>query len=118
MVCLFHGDYGSEDPAFTLASGSSWVVDASSLKDARNIGQAEAIQRHLLRGAPVSWWDQGCAWVGQEAVGWFYAAAFLLVVLPYLVTRIKARAKDRSRLQVAAGGAPRPVVDGRPQLPN
>jgi len=118
MVCLFHGDYGPEDPAFTLASGSPWVVDASSLKDARNIGEAEAIQRHLLRGEPVSWCDQGYAWVGQEAVGWFYAAAFLLVVLPYLVTRIKARAKDRSRLQVAAGGAPRPVVDGRPQLPN
>jgi len=115
MVCLFHGDYGPEDPAFTLASGSPWVVDASSLKDARNIGQAEAIQRHLLRGAPVSWWDQGCAWVGQEAVGWFYAAAFLLVVLPYLVARIKARAKDRSRLLVVAGGASRPVVvDGHP----
>jgi len=117
MVCLFHGDYGPEDPAFALASGSPWVVDASSLKDARNIGEAEAIQRHLLRGEPVSWCDQGYAWVGQEAVGWFYAAAFLLVVLPYLVTRIKARAKDRSRLQVAAGGA-RLVVDGRPQLPN
>jgi hypothetical protein len=118
MVCLFHGDYGPEDPAFTLASGSPWVVKASSLKDARNIGEAEAIQRHLLRGEPVSWCDQGYAWVGQEAVGWFYAAAFLLIVLPYLVTRIKARAKDRSRLQVAAGGAPRPVADGRPQLPN
>ena len=118
MACLFHGDYGPEDPAFTLASGSPWVLDASSLKDARNIGEAEAIQRHLLRGEPVSWCDQGYAWVGQEAVDWFYAAAFLLVVLPYLVTRIKARAKDRSRLQVAARGAPRPVVDGRPQLPN
>ena len=115
MACLFHGDYGPEDPAFTLASGSPWVLDASSLKDARNIGEAEAIQRHLLRGAPVSWWDQGCAWVGQEAVGWFYAAAFLLVVLPYLVARIKARAKDRSRLLVVAGGASRPVVvDGHP----
>jgi 4-amino-4-deoxy-L-arabinose transferase-like glycosyltransferase len=118
MVYLFHGDYGPEDPAFNLGSASTWVVDASSLKDARNIGEAEAIQRHLLRGEPVSWCDQGYAWVGQEAVGWFYAAAFLLVVLPYLVMRIKAWANGRSRLQVTAGGAPRPVVEGRPQLPN
>jgi hypothetical protein len=88
-----------------------------SLKDARNIGEAEAIQRHLLRGEPVSWCDQGYAWVGQEAVGWFYAAAFLLVVLPYLVTRIKARVKDRSRLEVTAGGVPRPVVNGCPPAP-
>ena len=109
---------GPADPAFNPGSGSPWVVDANSLKDARSIGEAEAIQRHLLRGEPISWCDQGYAWVGQEAVGWFYAAAFLLVVLPYLVTRIQARAKDRSRLEVTAGGAPRPVVDGRRQLPN
>ena len=59
MVCLFHGDYGPADPAFNLGSGSTWVVDANSLTGARNLGEAEAIQRHLLRGEPVSWCDQG-----------------------------------------------------------
>jgi hypothetical protein len=72
MVCLFHGDYGPADPAFKPGAGSAWMVDLSSLKDARNIGEAEAIQRQLLRGESVSWCDQGYAWVGQDAVGRFY----------------------------------------------
>ena len=90
MVCLFHGDYGPANPAFNPGSGSIWVVDANSLKGARNLGEAEAIQRHLLRGEPVSWCDQGYAWVDQDAVVLFYVAAFLFVILPYLI--IKARA--------------------------
>ena len=93
MVCLFHGDYGPADPAFNLGSGSTWVVDANSFRDARNLGEAEAIQRHLLRGEPVSWCDQGYAWVDQSAVSWFYLAAFLFVILPYLIMRAKAWAK-------------------------
>jgi hypothetical protein len=113
MVCLFHGDYGPEDPAFTLASGSPWVVDASSLKDARNIGEAEAIQRHLLRGEPVSWCDQGYAWVDQGAVGWFYLAAFLFVVLPYLIMRAKAWVKGAPR-----SGASAIRLGGRSRLPH
>ncbi|HEX4617001.1 MAG TPA: hypothetical protein VH230_13915 [Stellaceae bacterium] len=72
------------------------MVDATLLKDARNIGEAEAIERHLIRGESVSWCDQGYAWAEQDAVSWFYAAAFLFVVLPYLVFKIKARAKGRS----------------------
>ena len=112
MVCLFHGDYGPADPAFNLGSGSIWVVDANSLKDARNIGEAEAIQRHLLRGEPVSWCDQGYAWVDQDAVVLLYVAAFVLVILPYLIMKITAWAK----------GAPWPDVgaqrlDGRPRFP-
>jgi hypothetical protein len=31
-IGLFHGDYGSADPALNLGSGSTWVVDADSLK--------------------------------------------------------------------------------------
>jgi 4-amino-4-deoxy-L-arabinose transferase-like glycosyltransferase len=98
MVCLFHGDYGPPDPAFDFGSASpfgvrGWVADASKFSEACNIGEAEAIQRNLLRGEPVSWCDQGYAWVGQDAVGWFYIAAFLLVVLPYLVARTRAWAK-------------------------
>jgi len=113
MVCLFHGDYGPADPAFNLGSGSTWVVDANSLKDARNLGEAEAIQRHLLRGEPVSWCDQGYAWVDQDALGWFYLAAFLFVILPYAVMRAKARVE----------GAPRPgartkSLGGRSRLPH
>src|ERR1700756_4873708 len=89
MACLFHGDYGSADPAFKLdfaatADGRGWSVDASLLKDASNIGEAEAIERHLVRGESVSWCDQGYAWAEQDAIGWFFAAAFLFVVLPYL----------------------------------
>jgi 4-amino-4-deoxy-L-arabinose transferase-like glycosyltransferase len=111
MVCLFHGDYGPADPAFNFWSGSNWVVDANSLKSARNLGEAEAIQRHLLRGEPVSWCDQGYAWVDQDAIGWFYLAAFLFVILPYLIIRAKARAKGRPWLDI------RPErVDGRPRL--
>ena len=93
MVCLFHGDYGPANPAFNLGSGSTWVVDGNSLKGARNLGEAEAIQRHLLRGEPVSWCDQGYAWVDQDAVVLFYVAAFLLVILPYLIIKARTWAK-------------------------
>ncbi len=93
MVCLFHGDYGPADPAFNLGFEATWVVDANLLRDARNLGEAEAIQRHLVRGEPVSWCDQGYAWVDQDAVGWFYLAAFLFVILPCLIMRAKAWAK-------------------------
>jgi hypothetical protein len=101
MVCLFHSDYGPADPAFKLDPGSTvgvrgWIDDASSFKEAHNIGEVEAIQRHLLRGESVSWCDQGYAWVEQDAIGWFYTATLLLVVLPYLILKIKARAKGRS----------------------
>jgi hypothetical protein len=108
MVCLFHGDYGPADPAFHVGGGPAsdgrgWVVDASLLKDARNIGEAEAIQRHVLRGDAVSWCDQGYAWVEQDAVSWFYAAALLLIVLPYLIVRIKGRTKSASGKLKRAG---------------
>jgi len=93
MVCLFHGDYGPADPAFNLGSGSNWVVDANSLKDARNLREAQAIQRHLVRGEPVSWCDQGYTWADQDAVGWFYLAAFLFVILPYLIIKARTWAK-------------------------
>jgi len=78
------------------------VVDANLLKEARNLGEAEAIQRHLLRGEPVSWCDQGYAWVDQDAVVWFYFAAFLFVVLPFLIMRARAWAKAMSRPNVRA----------------
>ena len=102
MVCLFHGDYGPPDPGFNLGFGSTWVVGANSLKEARNLGEAEAIQRHLLRGEPVSWCDQGYAWVDQDAVVWFYFAAFLFVILPYLIMRARAWAKGGSRPNLRA----------------
>ena len=113
MVCLFHGDYGPADPAFYLGSGSTWVVDANSLKEARNLGEAEAIQRHLLRGKPVSWCHQGYTWVDQDAVGWFYLAALLFVILPYLIMKAKAWAKGAPSSGV---GAER--LDSRPRLPH
>jgi hypothetical protein len=112
MVCLFHGDYGPADPAFDPGTRLAWVVDANSLKEARNLGEAEAIQRHLLRGEPVSWCDQGYARVDQDAVVWFYFAAFLFVVLPYLIMRAKAAAKNASRR-----GAGQKSFGGRPRLP-
>jgi hypothetical protein len=102
MVCLFHGDYGPADPAFDLGSGSTWVVNANSLTGARNLGEAEAIQRHLLRGEPVSWCDQGYAWVDQDAVVLFYVAAFLLVILPYLIMKIAVWAKGAPWPDVSA----------------
>jgi len=86
-----------------------WMVDATLLKSARNIGEAEAIQRHLIRGESVSWCDQGYAWAEQDAISWFYAAAFLFVVLPYLIFKIKARAK-------ISLGAPPSTIDGRQRL--
>jgi hypothetical protein len=93
MVCLFHGDYGPPDPAFSVPGASAavhgWAVDASLLREARNIGEAEAIQRHVLKGEAASWCHQGYSWVDQDAIGWFYLAAFLFVVLPYLVMKIK-----------------------------
>ena len=112
MVCLFHGDYGPADPAFISGSASRWVVDASLLKGARNIGEVEAIQRHLLKGETLSWCDQGYAWVEQDAVGWFYGAVFVFVILPYLIMNIRARTRGASWLGV---GPKR--LDGRPQLP-
>jgi hypothetical protein len=114
MVCLFHGDYGPADPAFKLdlgspPSGRDWIVDASSLKEVRNIGEAEAAQRHLIRGEAVTWCDQGYAWVEQDAIGWFYTAALLFIVLPYLVVKIKARTRR-------ALGARTRVIDGQQRL--
>jgi hypothetical protein len=58
MVCLYHGDYGPADPTFDLGSAShfgmhGWMVDATLLKNARNIGEAQAIERHLIRGESV-----------------------------------------------------------------
>jgi len=105
MVCLFHGDYGPVDPAFSLGSGAPWIADASALKGARNLGEAEAIQRHFLRGESVAWCDQGYAWVGEDAVGWFYLATFLLVVLPYLIIRVLGRANVAiAKCQYRRGG--------------
>jgi hypothetical protein len=112
MVCLFHGDYGPVDPAFISGSASRSVADASLLKSARNIGEVEAIQRLLLKGETVSWCDQGYAWVEQDAVGWFYGAAFMFVILPYLIMKIRAWTRGASWLGV---GPKR--LDGRPQLP-
>jgi hypothetical protein len=60
------------------------MVDATLLKNARNIGEAEANERHLIRGETVSWCDQGFAWAEQDVVSWFYVAALLFVVLPDL----------------------------------
>jgi hypothetical protein len=63
MVCLFHSDYGTADPEFNIGAAShlgvhGWVVNATLLKSARNIGEAEAIERHLMRGETVSWCDK------------------------------------------------------------
>jgi hypothetical protein len=93
MRCLFHGDYGPPDPDFTV-SGSvtarhAWAIDPTLLKEARNIGEAEAIQRHVLRGHSVSWCHQGYSWVDQNAIGWFYIAVLAFVVVPYFLIKIK-----------------------------
>jgi hypothetical protein len=97
VVCLFHGDYGPADPGFIVtranAVGQSWVVDASLLKAARNRGEAEAIQRHISKGEAVSWCHQGYSWVDQPAIDWFYAAAFIFVVLPYLIMKLRAASR-------------------------
>jgi hypothetical protein len=94
VVCLFHGDYGPADPGFSVpaaaASEHGWSVDASLLIEARNLGEAEAIQRHVLRGETVMWCHPGYSWVDQPAITWFYIGAFVFVVLPYLVARIRA----------------------------
>ena len=100
IKCARIDPYGPADPAFSLSAPSQsgvpgWVVDARLLKGARNIGEAEAIQRHVIRGESVSWCDQGYSWVEQDAVSWFYLAAFLLVVLPYLTFKVKARGERR-----------------------
>jgi hypothetical protein len=106
MVCLFHGDYGPPDPAFSVPGASAavhgWAVDASLLREARNIGEAEAIQRHVLKGEAASWCHQGYSWVDQDAIGWFYVAAFLFVVLPYLVMKIRT-----SSPRFGSGNTPR-----------
>jgi hypothetical protein len=118
MVCLFHGDYGPPDPAFTVfaAAGAAvhgWTVDPHLLKDAHNIGEAEAIQRHVLKGEPVSWCHQGYAWVDQDAIGWFYLAAFVFVVLPYLVIKIRTL-----RLRLGSGNTPRRLPEASSRLPS
>jgi hypothetical protein len=94
MVCLFHGDYGPPDPAFAGVALSNaehgWNVKPRLLKEARNIGEAEAIERHVLRGESVSWCRSGYGWVEQDAITWFYVAALVLVVLPYMAVKLKA----------------------------
>jgi len=99
MVCLFHGDYGPPDPTFTAlapaAKGHVWYVAPNQLGGARNISEAEAIERHVLRGETVSWCHQANDWVDQDAITWFYIAAILFVVLPYLIVRMRAWASAR-----------------------
>jgi hypothetical protein len=94
VVCLFHGDYGPADPGFSVSatapSHHGWSIDTSLLTGARNLREAEAIQRHVLRGETVMWCHPGYSWVDQPAIGWFYIAAFVFVVLPYLAARISA----------------------------
>jgi hypothetical protein len=115
MICLYHGDYGPADPAFHLGAAAhlgarGWAVDATLFKGARNIGEAEAVQRHLIRGESVSWCDQGYAWAEQDAVSWFYLAALLFVVLPYLIFKIKTRSMDgqpRHSARLPPGGGSR-----------
>ena len=85
-----------------------WVVDANSLTGARNLGEAEAIQRHLLRGEPVSWCNQGYAWVDQDAVGWLYLAAFLFVILPYVILKARTWAKGAPWPDISAERLDRP----------
>ncbi len=117
MVCLFHGDYGPPDPAFSVPGASAAVhgraVDASLLRNARNIGEAEAIQRHVLRGESVSWCHQGYSWVDQDAIAWFYIASFAFVVLPYLIKKIKTLSH-----RIGEGRAPRqsPEEPSRPPI--
>jgi hypothetical protein len=92
MPCPFHGDYGPADPNFAISGSATavrrWAVDPSLLKQARNIGEAEAIQRHVLRGESVSWCHQGYSWVDQNAIRWFYVAALVFVVIPYFLMKI------------------------------
>jgi len=67
-------------------------------------------KRHLIRGEAVSWCDQGYAWAEQDTVSWFFLAALLFVVLPYLIFKIKARAKGsqaRRNARLSAGGGSR-----------
>jgi hypothetical protein len=103
MLCLFHVDYGPADPNFAISGPvtavRSWAVDPSLLKDARDIGEAEAIQRHVLRGETVSWCRQKYSWVDQNAIRWFYIAVF--VVVPYFLGKINAL-----RRHVETGGRP------------
>jgi hypothetical protein len=119
MVCLFHDDYGPADPAFSANALSQlgarhWSVDASLLKDARNIGEAEAIERHLIRGETVAWCDQGYAWVEQSALDWFYLAVFLLVILPYMVMKLRAWRKGVGLRHIGGRGR----LERRIQQPN
>jgi hypothetical protein len=92
MQCLFHGDYGPPDPNFAISgptsAARSWPVDPSLLRQARNIGEAEAIQRDVLRGESVSWCHQGYSWVDQDAISWFCIAALAFVVVPYFLVKI------------------------------
>jgi|SRR5215813_14035409 len=108
MVCLFHGDYGPPDPAFavdeTTTGANSWSVDVRVLRGARNLGEAEAIHRHVLHGDAVSWCEQGYAWVEQDAIGWLYIAVMLLVVAPYLIA--KFRVADALSRSLTAGRVP------------
>ena len=46
---------------------------------------------------PVTWCHQGYSWVDQDAIGWFYLAAFVFVVLPYLVMKIKTLSRGRGQ---------------------
>jgi hypothetical protein len=50
--------------------------------------------------------------VDQDAVGWLYLAAFLFVILPYLIMRARARAKPVRWPDISVE-----KLTGRPRLP-
>src|SRR5439155_9885312 len=103
-------------PAFTLGSTSFWVVDARALKDARNIGEAEAMQRHFLRGEAVSWCGSRVCLGRPGCRRLVLCRGLFFVILPYLIIKVRASTKSARLRGGGAGRLAKPKVEG-PMLP-
>ena len=91
MIPLCQGNCGPRDleaVAQVAHDDSVWLR-----QDHKGSAEPQTIQRNEIPGESIAWRDQDYAWAQQSAVQWLFIAAFLFVVLPYVVIRFSRRAK-------------------------
>jgi hypothetical protein len=108
MSCLYPSDYGPVDPGFDpLASDGALLAGVEAhvraLSQAQNRGQLEAMKRQLQRGQTIQWCDQGYGWTYAAPVTVFFDAAFIFLILPWLVLRVVLALRRRRRALTSAG---------------
>jgi hypothetical protein len=112
MRCLFKSDYGPVDPSFDPFAGGGRLLkgfeaQTSTLSQAQNRGQLEAMKRKLERGETVQWCDQGYGWTYAPHIADFFYAILFVLILPWLALRVLPRLRRRLPARRAPDAAAR-----------